>query len=1827
MLPFLFLQVSCEKKNKANAYKSEGIWFNPRSLVLQQSMSSPSASPSPSPAPPAVPVEWVSAEYSGGVIVSESDLQLLVDPVQSAGQGCTTDRFISRPTTENGPLLIAASSASSASSASGSGASSLAQTPLQTPAPSPSRTTSTTNSPPTPPELVVLPAQFQKFDYSKTYLCGSVGYNFGKVMPATNLGQYSLFFSDRLISYYGINLDVQSGEISGVPSRAMGVTKLKVSRYSFLAPGVFAAADTAQGNEEPMIVAASAPPQPRGQTNIVRFAYRTSSPTYVSGKAIATNIPELLGGPATEFSLETPLPEGLSLSRSSGRITGTPADVLDPIVYKTFVQAKNSQSAMNTSIEMRLVPSEPTSLRYSESNKFSLEATLEMTALQPRWAGGAPRIFAVVPPLPAGLNLDPVTGVISGKPEQVLKTSISGHVISGANATGFVSRAIQITIKPQAIAAITYPLSSYSFDDGEPIPSILPSLNGGLAESFSISPALPRGVFLNSETGEIFGTPAAVSSLRAYTVRAVNDSSSVTTRIQIQVGAKPPRTLIYPIVNASYFKNIEIANNAPILSGGQVQNFQVSPALPAGLKINRSTGVLSGTPTLVTPRSTYTVTGQNSLGQVSIQLHIEVLQEPVKSIAYSKSAVTLIVDKIYERAARPTTAGGVPTFFSINPNLPQGLRLNQSDGTISGSMPRVKEFTSVAYTITAGNSSGSASTQLILAAKPLAPLYLSYSSGPSSNFAGFVSQSIIPLTPNDSGDIANYSILPALPIGLVLNPETGVISGAPIQHLPPTQFVVTGSNLMGSVTTSLSLNIIYNVQFVGSPIQLTMRKPINVPSPYFAILPQGREISYFRVRPNLPRGLSLSSKGELQGTPTAFSLPTDYTVELKQGSVIVGTTRFNLHVPLPPSSNGVNFHIEVDGHSNSESISFGLHSRSKSRQLVSKNIRIVNDDSESLYFDLNSVQLPAGFSLRSSASAGQITQVPAGSLAYFALDFDKSTLGSSSGTVNLKNLRNQDSQKEFRIEAATVSRESLRNFPRTAAANTGGWGPYGEENISLVIANTEEKYLAIYPRLTLDSYESAVRTIDETLGKIIIASNRIVLSKGAKANYLNLLNQLDRQTSRDLLIKLNHTLRNVSLDPKGRALSSILSIHQNLPRFKGSSPFRYFLQNWLSLDVTSAVNTIDAEGKFQVRSAMTRAYLSTNPPMSEAIEVMVASMGLNTSVDEREFYIQQFVSTYPELVIANPNSNIQKLILRQVARGLKTGALCSYAGQLRTCAEGFSCGARNRCIPAVGVGQACDGNQTVACASGLGCIRPPGLTRGPGTCKASLSVGENCGTANEANRGLNCSAGARCSDPLNLNGTCLRILNVNDSCTGQATGVVCADNLFCSTTIRTCQAKAVTNTSCSGGTPCLNSNNRCLNNICRAPSGLNGWCGDGTGCDGDLDCVISVGSIGSCQNKLPTGSACGAGRPGCLLPAKCDNGINLSGTCVAPIRAGQACGAIHPGISCSQGLNCIKGISLNGTCLAPSGRGGACSVDSSGPKCMDTFHCDTGSSNNMQGTCVSSIVKGGECGITHPDIPCADDLTCSISATALVGTCQGAIAPGAACGASYPHMKCSLGSCRILAGALNGACPTTVRAGSACGVTTPGNVCEDGSHCDAMVGASGICQLPGNVGSTCGAGVGSVPCRKDLDCEKTTLSLVGFCTQRLGVGSSCGLINPNVKCQEHLFCDIGATSIVGSCVARTGAGQTCRPSIPCVTGYNCNNGVNPTGSCVLPIGLYQSCNQFGQGGVLCVEGASCVQGLCYPNIGRRNESPCLRNDQCSSNYCQSRLIGGSKCSQ
>jgi hypothetical protein len=264
-----------------------------------------------------------------------------------------------------------------------------------------------------------------------------------------------------------------------------------------------------------------------------------------------------------------------------------------------------------------------------------------------------------------------------------------------------------------------------------------------------------------------------------------------------------PSNLVYPQTTITANQGQAIANDSPSVTG-TVTSYSISPALPAGLTLNPTTGVISGTPTGAIATNTYTVTATNSAGTTTTTVLITIVPVPPPSgLSYPQPSISATVGQAIA-ADTPTVTGPVFT-YSIAPALPAGLSLDSRTGALTGTPTTVAP--QATYTVTALNSSGSttATLQIVVNFGVAAPSNFSY---PQPNLTGTAGQAVIADIPSIDGMGVSFAVTPALPAGLSIDPLHGTIAGTPTAVQAQSSYTVTASNVTGS--TSATLTVIVN---------------------------------------------------------------------------------------------------------------------------------------------------------------------------------------------------------------------------------------------------------------------------------------------------------------------------------------------------------------------------------------------------------------------------------------------------------------------------------------------------------------------------------------------------------------------------------------------------------------------------------------------------------------------------------------------------------------------------------------------------------------------------------------------------------------------------------------------------------------------------------------------------------------------------------------------------------------------------------------------------------------------------------------------------------
>ena len=281
----------------------------------------------------------------------------------------------------------------------------------------------------------------------------------------------------------------------------------------------------------------------------------------------------------------------------------------------------------------------PSGLKYTP-NKVVLTKGKAMTPTLPTYLGDAVTSFSISGPLPAGLSFNLVTGEISGTPTGIqvapVEYTITATNIAGSTTTTFI---LSINDVPPVIA---YSPSNVVATKGTAIAAANPVSTGGAVVSYSIAPTLPSGMNFNATSGQISGTPTVLQTTAVlYTITATNSGGTATAAFSITVNDIPPTSLLYTPATQRATINTAITTMTPSNQGGAVVRYSISPALPAGLSMNTSSGLISGT--LIVQLSgtvEYTITATNSGGSTTAKVTIIYNTAP--------SGLTLSKTNLYE---------------------------------------------------------------------------------------------------------------------------------------------------------------------------------------------------------------------------------------------------------------------------------------------------------------------------------------------------------------------------------------------------------------------------------------------------------------------------------------------------------------------------------------------------------------------------------------------------------------------------------------------------------------------------------------------------------------------------------------------------------------------------------------------------------------------------------------------------------------------------------------------------------------------------------------------------------------------------------------------------------------------------------------------------------------------------------------------------------------------------------------------------------------------------------------------------------------------------
>lgn len=432
----------------------------------------------------------------------------------------------------------------------------------------------------------------------------------------------------------GLSFDNQTGLISGTPTAITPASTYTVTATNGVGSSSFALNLEVKGS----------------------ILY-TSPNIYTKGTAITSLTPNTIGVSANTYSITPTLPAGLSIDGTTGVISGTPTALSAQAEYT--VRAITTSGNLEGKITITVNDIAPSNLSYTTPNVYTKDTAI--VSLTPNVGGGAVTNYSISPNLPAGISINAVSGVISGTPTAISSAGV--YTVTASNTGGTVSFGLRITVNDVAPSNLRY-TSPKIYTKGAVIPTLSPSVNGGAITSYTVNPTLPTGLTLDTLNGNITGRPTNIVASSIYTVTATNSGGSTSFGVDITVNDVPPSGISY-ISPITLFKNKPANGITPSQTGGGiVTNYTISPTLPSGLTIDAISGVITGTSTVLSDTTNYTVTASNSGGSTTTVVNIKVILYlfAKDSILQHNKCVNDSIGDILVTAQ----GGYAPYLFSIN---------------------------------------------------------------------------------------------------------------------------------------------------------------------------------------------------------------------------------------------------------------------------------------------------------------------------------------------------------------------------------------------------------------------------------------------------------------------------------------------------------------------------------------------------------------------------------------------------------------------------------------------------------------------------------------------------------------------------------------------------------------------------------------------------------------------------------------------------------------------------------------------------------------------------------------------------------------------------------------------------------------------------------------------------------------------------------------------------------------------------------------------------------------------------------------------------------
>jgi hypothetical protein len=636
-------------------------------------------------------------------------------------------------------------------------------------------------------------------------------------------------------------------------------------------------------------------------------------------------------GTATFSIASGALPSGLSLA-TNGVLSGTP---LQTGTFSITVKVTDANGCTGTTGYTLTIVCQTITVTNPGVNSGTAGSAFSQTFTQSGAIGTA--TFSTSSTLPAGLSLA-ANGTLSGTPTQtgtfpIVVTVTDSNGCSGTGATYTLTINCQtITVTdPSVNIGIAGQAFSQNFTQSGAIGTATFTLSSG---------TLPSGLSL-AANGTLAGVPLQTGTFPiTVTVTDSNGCTGTSATYNLTINCQTI-TVTHP---ANMSGTVGVAFSEQYTQSGGIGTvvFSTSSTLPTGMTL-AADGTLSGTPTQG-GSFPLTVTATDSNGCTGSDTFT--LTIGCQTITVTNPAVsTGTVGTPFSQAFTQSGANGTATFSLASGTLPAGMSLSAS-GVLSGTPTQTGSFPITVKVTDSNGCTGTGPTYTLVIACQIITV-----TNPATSTGTVGTAFSQTFTQSGAFGTATFTTSSVLPTGLSLS-ASGVLAGTPTQSGTfPITVTVTDSNGCTGTGPTYTLVIACQVINVTNPATTTG----TVDAPFSQNFSQSGAIgtaTFSLASGTLPAGLTLSSSGNLSGTPSA---PGTFVITVKvtdsNGCTGTGPT-YTLVIGCQtitvtnPSSNSGTYNTPLSGSFTFTQSGVGTHTPA--------------------VFSINSGSLPSGVSLSSS---------------------------------------------------------------------------------------------------------------------------------------------------------------------------------------------------------------------------------------------------------------------------------------------------------------------------------------------------------------------------------------------------------------------------------------------------------------------------------------------------------------------------------------------------------------------------------------------------------------------------------------------------------------------------------------------------------------------------------------------------------------------------------------------------------------------------------------------------------------------------------------------